>query len=162
MIQIRCSKCGRFSAQGTQITSLALASMLILACAAPPVSAQSVEGGKFGRALKVVDGSYAAVGYNQIYFVIPLTVECWVKLPPKPATDATIISCQPRHSNEHWEIYASAGDGLFCGSLGGYAPRPIKSTAAIADDQWHFLALTFDGKTVQLFGLTPNKSPSRP
>ncbi|HET6252073.1 MAG TPA: DUF6797 domain-containing protein [Tepidisphaeraceae bacterium] len=118
---------------------------------APAVKAQAVEGGKFGRALKVVEGAFATVPYNQVYFCMPMTVECWVKIPAKPASDGIILSCGPRHSNEHWEIYATGGDGLLCCSYGGYAPKPIKSSAVVADGNWHFLAITFDGKSVQLY-----------
>ncbi|HWE02327.1 MAG TPA: DUF6797 domain-containing protein [Tepidisphaeraceae bacterium] len=122
----------------------------LLPMAARTASGQAVDGGKFGRALKVVEGSYAAIPYSQVYFSMPMTVECWVKLPPKPAADSIILSSGPRHSNEHWEIYASEGAGDFCASYGGYNPRQIKSTTPIADDQWHFLALMFDGTHVVL------------
>src|SRR5690348_7906719 len=113
--------------------------------------AQAVEGGKFGRALKVVEGSYVAVPYNQVYFCMPMTVECWVKLPAKPSADGIILSCGPRHSNEHWEIYTAGQTGTLSLSFGGYTPKQMKSTAVVSDDQWHFVAMTFDGRSTQLY-----------
>ncbi|HZK82388.1 MAG TPA: LamG domain-containing protein, partial [Humisphaera sp.] len=126
-------------------------SLLLLSVTSPSASAQTVDGGKFGRALKVVEGAYAAAPYSQVYFSMPMTVECWAKLPAKPTADAIVLSSGPRHSNEHWEIYAAANSGDLCASFGGYNPRQIKSAAPIADEQWHFIAMTFDGTNVGIY-----------
>lgn len=151
MTQYRCSNREHVAPRyRTPLLACLLLSAITSALASSPGFGQTVEGGKFGRALMVVDGSYAAVPYNQVYFCMPMTVECWTKLPAKPAGDGIILSCGPRHSNEHWEIYAG-NDGALDVSFGGYSPRPIKSTATVADGQWHFVAMTFDGTSVQLY-----------
>jgi hypothetical protein len=140
---------GRF-AISLRTVALLLAATLVLTQTAPQILAQTVEG-KFGRALKVVESSYAAVPYSQVYFSMPMTVECWVKLPPKLTGEGMILSCGPRHSNEHWEIYADSSSGALCVSFGGYAPKQIRSTMSVNDEKWHFIAVTFDGSAVSLF-----------
>src|SRR5688572_13332947 len=61
--------------------------------------ARTVEG-KFGRAL--VANSTAHADVNPVYGVVPITVECWAKVPAKSA-EVVIIANEPRNSASHWE-----------------------------------------------------------
>src|SRR5688572_23681606 len=66
--------------------------------------------GRFGRAL-VVGEEYAAAERNPIYFVVPMTVECWAKIAAGGAQKAKsgptiLLTNEPRHSVTHWELYA--------------------------------------------------------
>src|SRR5688572_6029817 len=78
--------------------------------------------GRFGRAL-VVGEQYAAAERNPIYFVVPMTVECWAKIgaaggPEKAKSGPTILLAnEPRHSVTHWELYAQKDTGRLAASM---------------------------------------------
>jgi hypothetical protein len=111
--------------------------------------AQSVEHGKFGRALKVGQ-TYAAADHNPIYIVTPLTVELWARINGK--FDASILLAnEPRNSRTHWELFTEKETGRFAVGMQGFNPPQVVSQADIVDDQWHYLAFIFDGETVKLF-----------
>jgi hypothetical protein len=105
--------------------------------------------GKFGKAL---DASVTplAFGGDERYRTPPLTVECWAKLNSKRDFNV-LVSCDPKASSRHWEIYSYAGRGTLSAYLPGYAPSEVISRANICDGKWHHVAMTFDGATVALF-----------
>src|SRR4051812_37370166 len=118
------------------------ACLLFLAFLVPLAAhAQTISDGRFGRALKV-DGAYAAAPANPIYFVTPMTVELWAKVPGK-TTGSILIANEPRNSVTHWELFSEKGTGAFGVSFPGYVPKEIKSDRDIADGQWHYLAMAF-------------------
>ncbi len=105
--------------------------------------------GKFGKAL---DASVTplAFGGDERYRTPPLTVECWAKLNSKRDFNV-LVSCDPKASSRHWEIYSYAGRGTLSAYLPGYAPSEVVSKANLCDGKWHHVAMTFDGATVALF-----------
>ena len=126
--------------------------LLVLASALPAAEAKPeprlVEG-KFGKALDALTTPLAFTGDSR-YRTPPLTVECWAKLEGKRGFNV-LVSSDPKTSSRHWEIYSYAGTGRFSAYLPGYEPSEINSTKDICDRDWHHVAMTFDGKTVQLF-----------
>ena len=123
---------------------------------ASPAAAATVAEGRFGRAL-VVGERYAAVERNPIYFVVPMTVECWAKIgaaagPDKARSSPTILLAnEPRHSVTHWELYAQKDTGRLAASMPGWDVKELVSDKPIVDGQWHHVAMVFDGKTLRLF-----------
>src|SRR5687767_10119341 len=81
--------------------------------------------GRFGRGL-VVGEQYAAAERNPIYFVVPITVECWATIgaaggPQKAKSGPTILLAnEPRHSVTHWELYAQKDTGHLAASMPGW------------------------------------------
>ena len=131
-----------------------IAAIVLLTSISPASGSSPSPGGKFGRGSPDrPDGSvrrrFIQAG---LFLSVPMTVECWVKLPPKPAADAMILASQPRRSNEHWELLCRLRRHQeFLQSVGGHLPKQVNSPAPIADGQWHFLAMTFDGTAVRLY-----------
>jgi Concanavalin A-like lectin/glucanases superfamily len=130
-------------------------SLLLLLILAPALAAAEgkpaprlVEG-KFGKALDALTTPLAFTGDTR-YRTPPLTIECWAKLESKRGFNV-LVSSDPKTSSRHWEIYSYAGTGRFSAFLPGYEPSEIISTKSICDRAWHHVAMTFDGKTVQLF-----------
>ncbi len=105
--------------------------------------------GKFGKALDTRGRPVALDGEDR-YRTPPLTVECWAKLDSKSSFNV-LVSCDPKESARHWELYSYTGTGNLSVYLPGYEPSEIVSDQNICDGKWHHVAFTFDGKTVQLF-----------
>ena len=126
---------------------VALAAVAQSAAAAP---------GKFGQAL-LVGEQYAAAERNPIYFVIPMTVECWARIgaaagPDKARSAPTILLAnEPRHSQTHWELYAAKDTGFLAAAMPGWDAKELLSKRNIADGQWHHVAMVLDGKSLTLF-----------
>ena len=113
------------------------------------------EPGKFGGALAVGE-RYASAERNPIYFVVPMTVECWAKIgaagPAKAKLGPTILLAnEPRHSVTHWELYAQKDTGALAASMPGWGAKEVASERNIVDGQWHHVAMVFDGKMLRLY-----------
>jgi hypothetical protein len=106
-------------------------------------------GGRFGKALDAA-ATPLAFGGDRRYRTPPLTVECWAKLPSRRGFNV-LVSCDPKSSSRHWEIYTYARLGVFSAYLPGYEPSEILSKKNVCDGKWHHLAMTFDGKLVCLY-----------
>lgn len=79
------------------------------------------------------------------YGRLPLTVECWVKLPSdQTRRDNVLVSHLPESAPGHWELYTTPLDGHFTVRIGGETPTRIPSFIRITDDRWHFLSVRFD------------------
>jgi len=138
--------------------SLVVLVVALIACCAVPfiVRADTTGPGKFGKALSPKD-TYGAAERNTVYFVVPMTVECWAKIggegaAEKAATLPTILlSNEPRHSVTHWELVAKQGSGVFAVSLPGYEPAELASGRNIVDGKWHHLGFVFEGNSARLF-----------
>ncbi len=105
--------------------------------------------GKFGKALDTRGRPVALDGEDR-YRTPPLTVECWAKLDSKSNFNV-LVSCDPKESSRHWELYSYTGSGNLSVYLPGYEPSEIISNQPVCDGQWHHVAFTFDGKHVELF-----------
>src|SRR5215203_3443701 len=119
--------------------------------------AQTTGPGRFGKALSPKQ-VYGAAERNTVYFVVPMTVECWAKIGGEGAAaqkakalPTILLSNEPRHSVTHWELYAKAGTGAFAVSLPGYEPPEIASEADVVDGKWHHLAFVFEATSARLF-----------
>src|SRR5262245_47773215 len=104
--------------------------------------------GKFGKALDAAV-TPQAFGGDARYRTPPLTVECWARLNSKRGFNV-LVSCDPKSSAQHWEIYSYARSGVFSAYLPGYEPSEVLSKQNICDRKWHHVAMTFDGKQVRL------------
>ncbi len=105
--------------------------------------------GKFGKALDAAR-TPQAFGGDERYRTPPLTVECWARLDSKRDFNV-LVSCDPKTSSRHWEIYSYARTGHFAVYLPGSTPGEIVSKTSICDGKWHYLAMTHDGRVVKLF-----------
>jgi hypothetical protein len=122
---------------------------LSLAAFSNAASAQSVESGRFGRAVKV-GAHYAAADHAPVYIANPLTVELFARVNGK-ADVSVLLSNEPRRSKHHWELYTEKETGRFAVSIPGYTPATLVSSVDIADDQWHHVAFVLDGGTARLY-----------
>ncbi len=105
--------------------------------------------GKFGKALDA-QSSPALIEGNLRFREPPLTVECWAKLKDKKNFNILVAS-DDKSSSLHWEIYSFAKSGNFSAYLPGVSPSEISSKKDICDNQWHYLAMQYDGQSIRLF-----------
>ena len=133
-----------------------LAALVVCFCVPLAVHADTTGPGRFGKALSPKE-VYGAAERNTVYFVVPMTVECWAKIggdgdAAKVKTLPTILlSNEPRHSLTHWELAAKQGSGAFAVSLPGYEPGEIASGRDVTDGKWHHLGFVFEGTSARLF-----------
>jgi hypothetical protein len=120
-----------------------------LAAAAPPAERPFLVAGKFGKALDARAAPVVLPGDDR-YRRPPLTVECWARLDSKRGFNVLVAS-DPKSSARHWEVYSYAGTGAFSAYLPGTSPGEVVSGVDICDRKWHYLAMTYDGKTVKLY-----------
>src|SRR4051794_26973809 len=131
-----------------------LAALTLLALVPAAGFGQFTAPGRFGKALSPQQ-VYGAAERNTVYFVVPMTIECWAKIGAGGADRAKgaptiLLSNEPRHSLTHWELLAKPGSGAFAASFPGYEPPDVTSTRDIVDGRWHHLAVVFDGTSVVL------------
>ena len=104
-----------------------------------------------------VGEQYAVAERNPIYFVVPMTVECWVKVGQlqgsgRGVASATIfLANEPRHSQTHWALYAQPNTGFLAAAMPGWDVKELSSTTNVLDGKWHHVGFVFDGKTLILF-----------
>ncbi len=115
-----------------------------------PLWGRTVEG-KFGLAL-AVENTAAYAGVNPVYTVVPLTVECFARIPAKSnSAEIVLLANEPRSSGTHWDFFVEKSTGRFGVVLPSFKTERIISKQNIADDRWHYLAMAFDGQSVKLY-----------
>src|SRR5436190_11196609 len=98
--------------------SMPLAAFAICLYISSLLHAQTTGPGRFGKALSPKE-VYGAAERNTVYFVVPMTVECWAKIGGEAGADKAkgattiLLSNEPRHSVTHWELVARQGSGAF-------------------------------------------------
>ena len=128
---------------------------VLVACAAVAHPAAGAPG-RFGQSLAVGE-QYAAAERNPIYFVVPMTVECWARIGAAAGSDKAraaptiLLANEPRHSQTHWQLYAQKDTGALAASMPGWDAKEVLSTRNIVDGHWHHVAMVFDGKSLSLF-----------
>lgn len=105
--------------------------------------------GRFGRALNAQFG-VLSIPDRPDYSQPPFTVDCWVRLRSSRQPNI-LVSSERREAPGHWEIFTFSGSGYFSAYLPGYTPALTIAERDIVDNQWHYVAMTFDGGTVRLF-----------
>jgi beta-mannosidase len=111
--------------------------------------------GKFGPALNAQLGTMR-IAEKAAYSAAPFTVELRVKLRTSQKANV-LISNDFREASDHWEVLTlgvtsfQEPNGHLVSYLPGYTPSYVASEQDIADDRWHYVAMTFDGREVKLF-----------
>jgi glucose/arabinose dehydrogenase len=128
---------------------------MCVALAPLAAAADQAGAGRFGKAL-VVGEQYAAAKANPIYFVVPMTVECWARVgangvPQAKSRPTILLANEPRHSQTHWEIYTQKDTGALAASMPGWDVKELVSTRDVVDGKWHHLAMVLDGKALRLY-----------
>src|SRR5688572_6054928 len=132
-----------------------LLSLVFLAVLSSSAAAVLGADGRFGAALAVGE-RYAAAERNPIYFVSPLSVECWVRVgstnPDRAKSSPTIfLANEPRHSVTHWQLFAQKDTGALAVSMPGWDVPELLSKRYIVDSKWHHVGFIFDGDSLRLF-----------
>jgi hypothetical protein len=131
------------------LAALALAAQLPAVESSPPApqfGAKPLPAGKFGGALDVPAHSVKELPE---YKAAPLTAELWCKLNSSEGYNI-LLSNEPKASSSHWSQFTTPGWRL-AAYLPGFNPSLISSAAIVADGQWHYVAMVFDGQSVALF-----------
>jgi len=104
--------------------------------------------GRFGQALNAQFGVLSVPGRPE-YSEPPFTVDCWIKLRSSRQPNI-LVSSERREAPRHWEIFTSSGTGYFSAYLPGYTPALTIAKRDIVDNQWHYVSMAFDGRSVRL------------
>jgi len=103
----------------------------------------------FGTALDARTAVAKAPGLPA-YSTWPLTAECRVKLRGKESYNV-ILANEPKSSPTHWEIFTFPQTGYVAAYLPGCQPDHARSTTAVVDDRWHYVALVLAESRVRLY-----------
>ena len=120
------------------------------------VTGQATGPGRFGKAMSPKQ-LYGAADRNIVYFVVPMTVECWVRIGAgdgverAKAQPTILLANEPRHSVTHWELFAKPTSGVFAVSLPGYEPAEVASESDIVDGRWHHVGFVLDARSARLY-----------
>ena len=87
---------------------------------------------------------------RQAYVDRPITVEAVARLDDASGYNI-VVSCEPKESQRHWELYSFAGSGEFAALVSGAEPDVIRSGRSITDGKWHHLAMVLEPERVTLF-----------
>lgn len=112
----------------------------------PPVkeAGPSLEAGFFGKALR---GGLEVPGKDE-YRSRPITVECRAKLEDKKGYNI-LVACDPKASNDHWELYTGAGSGKL--AVYQHGTGASNSSRDVCDGKWHHLGAIIEAKRLRLF-----------
>jgi beta-mannosidase len=105
-----------------------------------------------GRAGRALDGSKAGleIPWRAAYGHAPFTVELRVRV----RRSGTFLAAFETNTTEHnWKLTAAGGDApVLHARMSGFAwgHNYVVGTSPIADDHWHDLAFTFDGRRMQV------------
>ncbi len=110
--------------------------------------------GRFGRALHARQAGIT-IPWREAYGQAPYTIELWARLLPT----ASLVAAFETNTTEHnWKLITrelSSGAGtyglLFRTSGHDWPNNCVVSKHAVCDDQWHYLAVTFDGHRMRIF-----------
>ncbi|HEX4146379.1 MAG TPA: ThuA domain-containing protein [Pirellulales bacterium] len=105
-------------------------------------------GEAFGKAFDARQSSLE-VKADPVYQQSPRSVELWARLDSSAGFNV-LIAQSVKESGEHWELFTQAGNGHLAAYVPGYAPDHVRSSTAICDGKWHYLAMTFDGGQMKL------------
>ncbi len=127
----------------------ALFAIGFLGLAAAAWAATDAQEGAFGRALDARKGA-VAIPPAADFKALPLTVECRVRLLGKDQYNI-LVGNEPKASATHWEIFTTPKDGVLHVYVPGRAPDHVHTQTAIADGQWHWVAVQMEPQWIRIF-----------
>lgn len=139
----------RSGSQWSLPDSLKRAGLEPSAAATPKRSGLPTQPGKFETALATNAGG-VFVNHHDDFRRLPLTVEFWAKLTQKQNYNI-LVANELKSSATHWELFTMPGSGQLAVFTPGLTPDHTRSTAEIADGQWHFVAMQFEPTRLRLF-----------
>ena len=80
----------------------------------------------------------------------PLTIELWVKTVVKDQSHV-FASHGLQTSGDFWEIGTRGNTGKVFARFNATVPSQFETDVAIADGEWHFIAVIWDGDSIKLF-----------
>ena len=111
--------------------------------------------GKFGKALEYdATDDYVEVPHDDKLSLQTYTVAAWAKLKPTPGAWQAIVHKQGPGGNSERNYVLNINNDLetvaheFCS---GGANHRLDGTTVVTDDEWHHLAITYDGTTARVY-----------
>lgn len=93
-------------------------------------------------------GQYVALGNDAtMNFTGAFTVECWVKIPAFTQDWQAIVT----KGDSAWRLHRFAGSRTVAFGTSGLSNVDLPGTTVIDDNQWHHLAVVYDGFTKRLY-----------
>jgi len=106
--------------------------------------------GNYGKALSLKGGRKMIIPSDGMTTRLPVTFECWFRLDSSQAFN--VLLSQAPKSGAHWELFSPPGEGR----LVVYVPQlgqadHVGASEPVADGRWHFCAVRFQAKSVELY-----------
>lgn len=108
--------------------------------------------GKFGQALEFFGnaGSRVEVPHDDSLTLGTWTISAWVKL--MPAGDWTVVVVKdPANGNQNYSLDMDGGGRVFAEVTSGGSWSDCGSVTTVFDDEWHFIAASYDGSTLRVY-----------
>jgi hypothetical protein len=108
--------------------------------------------GKFGAALEFLGnaGSRVEVPHDDSLTLEAWTISAWVKL--MPAGDWTVVVVKdPANGTQNYSLDMDGGGRVFAEVTSGGSWSDCGSVTTVFDDEWHFIAASYDGSTLRVY-----------
>lgn len=110
--------------------------------------------GKFGSALEFSGeaGNYVEIPHDDSLSLTEWTITAWTKLmPPTTGGWSVVLVKDPANGIQNYSLDMNGNGGVFAEVTSGGSWSDAGSTTTIYDDQWHFLAASYDGTTLRVY-----------
>ncbi|MFC1714509.1 LamG domain-containing protein [Candidatus Poribacteria bacterium] len=109
--------------------------------------------GQFGKALEFagVAGSRVEIPHDDALSLAEWTITAWAKLPTAPARWTVILVKDPANGVQTYALDMNAAGMVFAEVTSGGGWSDCGSTTSVTDDEWHFLAASYDGAILRIY-----------
>jgi len=109
--------------------------------------------GKFGKALEFLGtaATRVEVPHEDSLTLAEWTITAWAKLPGPGGAWAIIVVKDPANGVQNYSLDLNEGGTVFAEVTSGGAWSDCGSGATVYDDEWHFLAASYDGATLKVY-----------
>lgn len=110
--------------------------------------------GRFGEALEFLDnaGSRVEIPHDDSLTLAEWTITAWVKLNTPSSGDwAVIVVKDPANGIQDYALDLDGGGRVFAEVTSGGSWSDCGSSTAVYDDNWHFVAASYDGSTLRVY-----------
>ncbi|MCH8291797.1 LamG domain-containing protein [Candidatus Poribacteria bacterium] len=123
--------------------------------------------GKFGSALEFSGeaGNYVEIPHDDSLSLTEWTITAWTKLtPPTTGGWSVVLVKDPANGIQNYSLDMNGDGRVFAEVTSGGGWSDAGSTTTVYDDQWHFLAASYDGTTLRAYvdGVLENEQPFGP
>ncbi len=109
--------------------------------------------GQFGKAFEFagVAGSRVEIPHDDALSPAEWTITAWTKLPTAPPRWTVVVVKDPANGVQTYALDLNDAGMAFAEVTSGGSWSDCGSTTSVTDDEWHFLAASYDGATLRIY-----------